>query len=100
MNHETETFASYDSADYVNTFEDVALYLEALIDEGEDDPRMIAHALGVIARSKNFSEIARHAGISREGLYKALSTDGNPTLATVVKVAHALGLRLRFEAIA
>ncbi len=100
MNHETETFAPYDSADYVDTFEDVALYLEALIDDEEDDPRMIAHALGVIARSKNFSEIARQAGISREGLYKALSTDGNPTLATVVKVAHALGLRLRFEAIA
>ena len=64
------------------------------------DPRMIAHAVGTIARSKNFSEIARQAGMSRERLYKALSPDGNPTLATVVKVAHALGLRLRFEAIA
>ncbi len=61
---------------------------------------MIAHAVGTIARSKNFSEIARQASMSRERLYKALSPDGNPTLATVVKVAHALGLRLRFEAIA
>lgn len=50
MNHKTETFDRYDSADYVNTFDDVALYLEALIDEGEDDPRMIAHALAWIHR--------------------------------------------------
>ncbi len=100
MNHDTDTSGRFGSADYVNTFENVALYLEALIDEDEDDPRMISHALGTIARSKNFSEIARQAGMNREGLYKALSADGNPTLATVVKVAHALGLRLRFEAIA
>lgn len=82
------------------TFDDVAYCLEALIDEGEDDPRMIAQALGTIARSKNFSEIARQVGMSREGLYKALSTDGNPTLTTVVKVARALGLRLRFVSLA
>lgn len=100
MKHEAETFEPYDSADYVNTNDDVTFYLEATIDECEDDPGMIAHALGTIARSKNFSEIARQAGISREGLYKALSSEGNPTLASVVKVAHALGLRLRFEAIA
>ena len=99
MNYDAEIFDRYDSADYVNTFDDVAFYLEALLDEGEDDPRMITQALCTIARSQNFSEIARHAGMSREGLYKALSYDGNPTLATVVKVAHALDLRLRFEAI-
>lgn len=50
MNHEAETFERYDSADYVNTIDDVALYLEALIDEGEDDPHMIAQALGAIRR--------------------------------------------------
>lgn len=100
MNYDAENFDRYDSADYVNTFDDVAFYLEALLDEGEDDPRMIAQALGTIARSQNFSEIARQVGMSREELYKALSHDGNPTLATAVKVAHALGLRLRFEAIA
>ena len=62
--------------------------------------RRDSQALGAIARSQNFSEIARQAVMSREGLYRALSADGNPTLATVVKVAGALGLRLRFEAIA
>lgn len=95
-----ETFAPFDSADYLNTFQDVAAYLEAVLEESEDDPQVIAAALGAIARSRNLSQIAREVGMSREGLYKALSSDGNPTLATVVKVAHALGLRLHFEAIA
>ena len=100
MSAHQETFARFDPADYLNSVEDVAAYLEALIDEAEDDSTQIAQALGAIARSRNFSEIARQAGMSREGLYKALSANGNPSLATVVKVAHTLGLRLRFEAIA
>ncbi|GAB3714238.1 addiction module antidote protein [Mariniluteicoccus flavus] len=95
-----ETFAPFNSADYLNTFDDVAAYLEAVLEDAADDPKAIAAALGAIARSRNLSEIAREAGMSREGLYKALSADGNPSLATVVKVAHALGLRLHFEAIA
>jgi probable addiction module antidote protein len=61
---------------------------------------LITQALGAIARSRNLSEIARQAGMSREGLYKALSAHGNPSFATVVKVSHALGLRVHFEAIA
>lgn len=100
MTKDTETFAPFDTADYLNSIEDVAGYLEAVIEEGDDDSTVIAQALGAIARSQNFSEIARQAGMSREGLYKALSSDGNPSLATVVKVARALGLRLHFEAIA
>jgi probable addiction module antidote protein len=95
-----ETFAPFDSADYLNSFEDVTAYLEAVLDDADDDPSVIAAALGAIARSRNFSQIAREAGMSREGLYKALSADGNPSLATVLKVAHALGLRLHFEATA
>jgi probable addiction module antidote protein len=95
-----ETFAPFDSADYLNSFEDVTAYLEAVLDDADDDPKVIAAALGAIARSRNFSQIAREAGMSREGLYKALSADGNPSLATVLKVAHALGLRLHFEATA
>ncbi len=74
---------------------------EALpLEDSYDDPKVIAAALGAIARSRNLSQIAGEAGMSREGLYKALSADGNPALATVLKVAHALGLRLHFEAIA
>lgn len=100
MNSNTENFAPFDPANYLNTVEEVAAYLEAVIDESNDDPTVIARALGTIARSRNFSQIARQAVMSREGLYKALSTDGNPSLATIIKVSHALGLRLHFEAIA
>jgi probable addiction module antidote protein len=55
-------------------------------------------ALGVVARARNFSKLARDSGISREGLYKALSEEGNPSFATVAKIARALGLRIGFEA--
>jgi probable addiction module antidote protein len=100
MSTDAETFTPFDTANYLDTVDDVAAYLEAVIDEADDDPTVIAQALGSIARSRNFSQIARQAGMSREGLYKALSADGNPSLATVIKVSHALGLRLHFEAIA
>lgn len=93
----SEKFTPYDSADYLTTPEDAAGYLEAAFEEAGDDPAFIAHALGVVARSGNLSELARRTGMTREGLSKALSADGNPTLATVVKVSGALGLRLRFE---
>ncbi len=92
-----ESFTPYDAADYLGGIEDVAAYLEAAIDEGGDDPTVITHALGVIARSGNISELARRTGMSREGLYKALSADGNPSFATVMKVSQALDLRIRFD---
>lgn len=95
-----ETFSAYDPADYLNSLEDVVAYLEAVIEEGEDDPVVITQALGAIARSRSLSEIARQAGMSREGLYKALSADGSPSFGTVVKVSKALGLRVHFESIA
>jgi probable addiction module antidote protein len=93
----TEKFTPYDTADYLSDIEDAAAYLEAAIDEAGDDPTVITRALGVIARSGNLSEVARRSGMSREGLYKALSAEGNPSFATVMKVSHALGLRLHFD---
>lgn len=93
-------FTPYDSADYLESLEDIAHYLEAVLEDGGDDPTFITHALGVIARSKNFSELARKVGMSREGLYKALSNNGNPSFATIFKVARALGLKLEFHAVA
>lgn len=95
-----EEFTPYDSADYLASVEDAAAYLEAAVEEAGDDPAFIAQALGVIARSGNVSELARRAGMSREGLYKALSADGNPSFATIMKVAKALGLRIHFESVA
>ena len=90
-------FKPYDSAEFLKTPQDAALYLEAALEEAGDDPAFIARTLGVIARSGNLSALARETGLSREGLYKALSEDGNPSFATIMKVAKALGLRLEFH---
>lgn len=87
----------WDSAEYLKTDEDIQLYLEACIEEAGDDPAFIIHALGVIARAKNMSQLARDTGLTREGLYKALSSDGNPTFSTVAKVARALGLQITIQ---
>lgn len=92
-----EIFSRYDSADYLNDEERIAAYMEAVMDEGGDDPAFIAHALGAVARARNMSQLARDTGLTREGLYKALSGEGNPSFATVMKVAHALGLRMTFR---
>ena len=92
-----ERFSRYDSADYLNTGEDIAAYLEAVMEEVGDDPASVAQALGVVARARNMSQLARDVGMSREGLYKALSEDGNPSFSTIVKVARALGLRVSFQ---
>ena len=68
----SESYASYDSADYLKTEEDIAAYLEAVMEEGADDPAFIARALGVVARARNLSQLAREVGMSREGLAKAI----------------------------
>ncbi|PZA06027.1 MULTISPECIES: addiction module antidote protein [unclassified Meiothermus] len=85
----------WDVVEHLKTEEDMLLYLEACLEEG--DPALIAAALGDIARARGMSQVAREAGLSRESLYKALSGEGNPEFATVMKVLKALGLRLRAE---
>ena len=88
----------YDVAEQLRTPEEMAEYLDAWLSEAPDDTSGIARALGDIARAKGMSQVARDAGLSRESLYKALSETGNPSFATVLKVAHALGVRLHAEA--
>ncbi len=92
-----EQFARYDSADYLKTEEDIAAYLEAVMEEGGDDPAYIARALGVVARARNMTALAEEVGMSRVGLNKAPSGEGNPTLSTVLKVAKALGLKVSIQ---
>ena len=87
----------WDSAEYLKTDEDMQLYLEACIEESDGDPSFIIQALGVVARAKNMSQLARDTGLTREGLYKALSPEGNPTFSTVTKVAKALGFTLSLQ---
>ena len=86
----------WDAADYLETEEDIVLYLEAAFEDG--DPGLIAAALGDIARAKGMTTVAAEAGLGRESLYKALSPDGNPEFATVLKVMRALGLKLHASA--
>lgn len=93
----TQAFGRYDSADYLESEEDIVAYLDAVMAEGGDDPTYVIRALGVVARARSISRMARDTGMSREGIYKALSGDGNPSFATVTKIARALGLRIAFE---
>ena len=87
----------WDAAEHLETTEDMVHYLEAAFEEG--DAALIAATLGDIARAKGMTDVARHAGLGRESLYKALSRNGNPELATVLKVMGALGLRLHAAAV-
>ena len=88
----------YDVAEQLRTPEEMAAYLDAWLAEAPDDAAGIARALGDIARAKGMTQVARDAGLSRESLYKALSESGNPSFATILKVARALGLRLHAAA--
>jgi probable addiction module antidote protein len=90
--------AVYDVAEHLRTPEEMAAYLDAWLEEAPDDVSGIARALGDIARAKGMTLVAKEAGLSRESLYRALSTDGNPSFATVLKVARALGVRLHAQA--
>ena len=97
---EGSKYARFDAADYLDDLDDVATYLEIALRESAEDPTAVPRALGVIARSKNMSELARQVGMSRDGLYKALSADGNPTWSTILKVTNALGLRFELHTVA
>ena len=90
-----ETFTKWDAAEHLGTREDARLYLEACAEEDPGDGSLIRAALNDIARAQNMSLLARDAGMSREGLYKALSENGNPSFATVIRITRALGMQLR-----
>lgn len=87
-------FTRWDAADYLRSEADMVAYLQACLEEAPDDATLLAAALGDVARARGMMELARETGLTREGLYKALSRDGNPSLATVLKVVKALGLKL------
>ena len=88
----------YDVAEQLRTPQEMAAYLDAWLEEAPDDVSGIARALGDIARAKGMSQVAKDAGLSRESLYRALSAEGNPSFATVLKVARALGVKLHAAA--
>ncbi|MCJ2084415.1 putative addiction module antidote protein [Methylobacterium sp. E-005] len=87
----TETFP-YDTAEHLRTPEDIALYIEAVLEDG--DPALVADAIGVVARARGMAQIAQETGRSREQLYRTLSEKGNPQLDTLMGVLKTIGLRL------
>lgn len=89
--------STHDVAEHLRTPAEMAAYLDAWLEQAPGDASGIARALGDIARAKGMSIVAREAGLSRESLYRALSADGNPSFATVLKVARALGVRLHAQ---
>ena len=91
------TTVPYDVSEQLRSPEEMAAYLDAWLAEAPEDAAGIARALGDIARAKGMTQVARDAGLSRESLYKALSDTGNPSFSTIVKVFHALGLRLHAQ---
>jgi probable addiction module antidote protein len=86
-----EALRQFDPAEYLDTSEAMAVYMTQALESG--DPAFVADSLGVIARARGMTEVAREAGVSRESLYRALSSYGNPEFGTVMRVAKALGLK-------
>jgi probable addiction module antidote protein len=82
----------WDSTTVLRSDKEIAAYIDAVLEDG--DPTLLAHALGVVARAKGMTDLAKEAGLGRESLYKSLSSDGNPSFATVIKVLSALGVKL------
>jgi len=87
----------FDPAEYLDSSEALAAYMTEALETG--DPAFVADALGVIARARGMTEVAREAGVSRESLYRALSAEGNPEFGTVMRVAGALGLKFTIAAV-
>lgn len=96
----SQKYTPFDAANYLDDLDDVAAYLEIALEASTEDPTAVPRALGAIARSQNMSELARRVGMSRDGLYKALSAEGNPTWSTILKVTSALGLRFELHHVA
>ena len=86
----------FDAADYLKTEQDYALYLDLALTDAlnEDNPRILYKALGTVARARGMTAVAREAGISREGMYRSLSEDGNPSADSLLKIFRALGVQL------
>jgi probable addiction module antidote protein len=88
---------SFDSADYLNSAEAIAAYLDAWLEDGT--PEELRNALATVARSHGISDLARRSGVSRPGIYKALGEDGNPSFETIRSILGAMGLQLTVEAV-
>ncbi len=84
--------SDFDVLEYLDSEEAMAAYLNAALEEG--DVSMVSVALGDIARAKGMTKLSKETGVTRDGLYKALSQTGNPSFDLVQKVVNALGLKI------
>jgi probable addiction module antidote protein len=82
----------FDMAEHLDSDQAIAEYLTIVMEE--NDPGELTHALGVIARARGMSEVARAAGLTREALYKALRPNSQPRFDTIARVCTALGVKL------
>lgn len=99
MKNKEIEFSPYDTAEFLHTPEDISDYLEAVFENYGDDSRAIIRALGTVARAKGMQKIAEKTGLQRQGLYKSLSEEGNPSFDTILKVMNAVGVELRPKAV-
>jgi len=82
----------WDSSSALRSNEEIAAYIDAVLEDG--DPTLLAHALGVVARAKGMTDLAKETGMGRESLYKALTPGAKPRYHTMLKLLHALGVKL------
>lgn len=87
----------YDVVEHLRNDEEIAAYLAAALEDAADDPAYITQVLGDVARAHGMTKLARETGLTREGLYKSLSENGNPSFTTVNKIVHALGFKLTLQ---
>ena len=90
-----ETYTKWDVTERLRTKDDVCMYLEACAEEDPGDGSLIRAALNDVVRAQNMSRLADDIGMTRAGLYRALSEDGNPSFATVMRITRALGMQMR-----
>ena len=90
----SEQFSRWDPVDQLQSEEDMAMYLDACLEEDPGDGSVVRAALNDIARAQGMTQLAKATGITREGLYKALSPTGNPEFSTILKVIKALKIKL------
>ena len=95
MKKQKEVYTKWDLADHLKTEEDIARFMNRVLQEYGDDPEFISKALGHMARLRGMATIAQKTGLGRESLYKALNGKRTPSLATFIKVTRALGMELR-----
>ena len=94
----SEQFSRWDPVDQLQSEEDMAMYLDACLEEDPGDGSVVRAALNDIARAQGMTQLAKATGITREGLYKALSPTGNPEFSTILKVIKALKIKLHASA--